>query len=203
MAQYPLTMEGLVSIVSDTGALQGLNPATAGQEAWAAYNKDASGDDLSSFNMQLLRQKVKNRSGETPDGYYMPSAQIAQLVKFATQNYRFETNSGKAIGKKALDLGYDVFEYAGLPIIEDKDARPDRIYCGKFDVIKKFEAVPLSLAEDEAGTWTRIIAATGIVDAVAGLMRTYVNVGTIDRSAWGVMRNLSYDSSFITEAITI
>lgn len=203
VAQYPITMEGLVGLVSDTGAIQGLNPATAGQESWRSYVKDVAGDDLSSFYMHLLRQKVKNYSGETPDGFYFPSAQIAQLVKFATQNYRFETNSGKAIGKKALDVGFDVFEYAGLPIIEDKDARPDRIYCGNFEAIQKFEAVPLSLAEDEAGAWTRIIAATGVVDAVASLLRTYLNIGTLKRSAWGMIRNLSVDTAFLDNPVTV
>jgi hypothetical protein len=203
VAQFPMTMEGLVSLVSDTGAMQGLNPATANQESWASYVKDVSGDDLSSFYMHLLRQKVKNRSGETPDGFIFPSAQVAQLVKFATQNYRFETGSGKAIGKKALDIGYDVFEYAGMPIIEDKDARPDRIYCGAFDSLQKFEAVPLSMAEDESGSWTRIIAATGIVDAVAGLLRTYLNIGILKRSAWGMIRNLSVDTAFTDNPVTV
>jgi hypothetical protein len=203
VAQYPTTMEGLISLVSDTGALQGLDPSVSGQESWKSFVKDVSGDDLSSFYMHLLRQKVKNYSGETPDLFYFPSAQIAQLVKFATQNYRFETNSGKAIGKKALDLGFDVFEYAGLAIIEDKDARPDRIFCGASEAISKFEAVPLSLADDESGVWTRIIASTGIVDAVAGLLRSYLNIGILKRSAWGCLKGLSVDSAFLDYPVTV
>ena len=200
---FPYTMDGLVSIVNNAGAMHGLNPATAGQESWQSFVRDVAGDDLSSQSMHELRQFVKNRGGEDPDMFLFPSAQIAQLVRFATQNYRFETNSGKAIGKKALDLGYNVFEYAGLPIIEDKDARPDRIYCGASSTMHKFEAIPLTLAEDEAGTWTRLNFATGPADAVSALLRTYVNLGTHQRSAWGVMMGLNTDAIWYDQPPTI
>jgi hypothetical protein len=203
VGNYPTTMEGLVSLVNDTGAIQGLNPATAGQQSWTSFVYDVAGDDLSSYYLHALRAFVKNRGGEQPDVFIFPSAQVAKLVRFATQNYRFETNGGKPIGKKALDIGYDVFEYAGIPIIEDKDARPDRIYCGASSMMKKFEAVPLTLADDEAGTWTRIIGAGGIADAVAGLLRTYVNLGTLQRSSWGAIKNLSVDDVFWQQTGTI
>jgi len=202
-ANYPTTMEGLVSLVSDTGAMQELNPATSGQESWASYMEDAAGDDLTSSMLHSLRTFVRNRSGETPDMFVFPSAQISQLVKFATANYRFETSTGKKIGKKALDLGYDVFEYAGLPIIEDKDARPDRIFCGASKSIMKFEAVPLSLADDETGAWTRLNASTGVVDAFIGLLRTYVNIGILQRSAWGCIKTLSVEDKYLLQPVTI
>lgn len=190
-------------MVSDSGALQGLNPATSGQESWASYVEDAAGDDLTSSLMHGLRTIVKNRGGLNPDLFVFPSAQIAQLVKFATENYRFETNSGKKIGKKALDLGYDVFEYAGIPIIEDKDARPDRIFCGASEAMAKFEAMPLGLADDEAGAWTRLIETTGVVDAVVGLLRTYINLGILQRSAWGCLKTLSVEDKYLLQAITV
>jgi hypothetical protein len=203
IANYPTTMDGLIGLISDVGAIQGMNPATAGQESWSSYVEDVGGDDLSSATMHRLRQFVKNRGGLNPDIFVFPSAQIARLVAFATQNYRYETNKGSEVGKKALDLGYDVFTYAGITIIEDKDARPDRIFCGASETMMKFEALPLQLADDEAGTWTRLNAATGVIDAVVGLLRTYINIGIVQRSAWGCVRGLSVDDAFWQQAITV
>jgi hypothetical protein len=200
---FPYTMEGLMSLVNNTGAIQGLNPATAGEEGWQSFMLDVAGDDLSSTYMHTLRTFVKNRGGEEPDLFIFPPAQVAKMVKFATQNYRFETGGAQGVGKKALDVGYTVFTYAGLPIIEDKDARPDRIWCGASETMKKFEAVPLALAEDEAGTWTRIIAAGGIADAVSALLRTYLNIGTLQRSAWGAITSLSVDDVFYQNPVTV
>jgi len=200
---FPYTMDGLVGIVNDTGALHGLNPATAGQESWRAFVWDVAGDSLTSDKMHTLRQFVKNRGGLNPDLFVFPSAQIAEMVKFATQNYRFETSTGKAVGKRALDLGYDVFEYAGLPIIEDKDCRPDRIYCGASETMKKFEAMPLQLLDNEAGAWTRVNTATGIADAVAALLGTYLNIGTLQRSAWGCIRGLYADNIWYDNPQTV
>jgi hypothetical protein len=203
VAQYPLTMDGLIGLINDTGTIQGLNPATSGQESWSSFVLDVAGDDLSSTYIHTLRQFVKNRGDCDVDMFLFPSAQIARLVRFATQNYRFETNGAKGVGKKALDIGYDVFEYAGLPIVEDKDARPDRIYALDSSMYKKFEALPLALAEDEAGAWTRVQTATGIADAVMGLLRNYVNLGTLQRSAGGALKSLSVDDVFWQNVSTI
>ncbi|HEV1994030.1 MAG TPA: hypothetical protein VGR03_06860, partial [Candidatus Acidoferrum sp.] len=129
---FPLTCEGLISLVSDTGAVQGLNPATAGQQAWAAYAFDNANAQITSQAIQQLRQFTKNRGGVDPDIFIFPSAQINQLVAIATSTIRFDLNAANAKGnaaKRAVDLGFNVFEYAGLQCLEDKDARPDRIFA--------------------------------------------------------------------------
>jgi hypothetical protein len=198
-----LTMEGLIGLVNDTGSIQGMNPATSGQESWSSFVLDVAGDDLSSTYLHTLKTFVQNRGDCTVDMFLFPSAQIARLVRFATQNYRFETNGAQGVGKKALDIGYSVFTYAGIPIIEDKDARPDRIYALDSSMFKKFEAIPLSLAEDEAGAWSRVQTATGIADAVMGVLRNYINLGTLQRSAAGCLKGLSVDDVFWQNAATI
>jgi hypothetical protein len=107
------------------------------------------------------------------------------------------------LGKKALDLGFATYNYAGRTIVEDKDARTDRTYWGKASMMRKFEAIPLSLAEDEAGTWTRIIAAGGIADATAGLLRWYHQLGVLQRSAWSVFKNYTVPAAFQTQPPTL
>lgn len=198
------TSNGFMNLVNSSGVVQGLDPAT--YPSWVSYVVDNAAAALTSQVLQQLRQFVKNRGGVDGNMFISSSAQINQYVGIATTTLRFDiTNEGPAakVGKKALDLGFNVFDYAGLPIVEDKDARPDRIFHGDSEMIKKFEAIPLSLAEDEAGTWTRIIGANGIADAVAGLLRWYFNVGILQRSAWGLLKNCQVPAAFATAPPTI
>lgn len=195
-ADFPMTCEGLVSLVSDTGAIQGIDPAVAGQTTWKSFKSDAGAVQVSSQMIHELRQMVANRGGEAVDLFLFPSAQINQLVAIATQNIRFDLDNHSKVGKKAVDLGFQVFEYAGIPIVEDKDLLPDRIYALNSDAMKKFEAIPLSMAEDEAGSWTRVSGASGIADAVQGLLRWYIQIGTTQRSALGVKYNLTIPAGF-------
>jgi hypothetical protein len=148
---------------------------------------------------------VKNRGGVDVNMFILPSAQINQYVAIATTTLRFDiTNEGPAakVGKHALDLGFSVFDYAGLPLVEDKDARYDRIFGGDTEMMRKFEEIPLSLADDEAGAWTRIIGPQGIADAEAGLMRWYHNIGMLQRSAWGRLQNLAVPANFANQPPT-
>lgn len=198
------TSNGLQNLVNSSGVVEGIDPGI--YPAWQSYLFDNGAGALSSQLLQQLRQFVKNRGGVDGNIFLVPSAQINQYVGIATTTLRFDiTNEGPAakVGKKALDLGFNVFDYAGLPMVEDKDLRTDRIFHGDTEMMKKFEAIPLSLAEDEAGTWTRIIGAGGIADAVAGLLRWYHNIGIVQRSAWGRIQNLLVPANFATAPPTI
>lgn len=192
------TINGFQNLVTSTGVVQGIDPGV--WPAWQSYSFDNGNAALSSAVLQQLRQFVKNRSGVDVNMFIIPSAQINQYVSIATTTLRFDiSNEGAAskVGKKALDLGFSVFDYAGLPLIEDKDARYDRIYAGDTEMMKKFEEIPLSMAEDEAGAWTRIIGPNGIADAEAGLMRWYLNLGMLQRSAWGRVVDLLIPTNFV------
>lgn len=198
------TINGFQNLVNSSGVVEGIDPGV--WPAWQSYLFDNANNALSSQLLQQLRQFVKNRGGVDGNIFIVPSAQINQYIGIATTTLRFDiTNEGPAakVGKKALDLGFNVFDYAGLPMVEDKDARTDRIFHGDTEMMKKFEAVPLSLAEDEAGTWTRIFGANGIADAVGGLLRWYLNLGIIQRSAWGRLQNLAVPTNFQTAPPTI
>lgn len=203
-AAFPYTAEGMMSLISDTSAIQGLNPATAGQQSWVSFLKDNGNNPISS---QLIHEQItytKNRGGVEPDLGLFPSAQINQLVGIATTTLRFDVNvHPEGAGKKALDLGFTVYEYAGKPIVEDKDLRPDRTFWGATEMMKKFEAIPLSLAEDEAGTWTRMSGANGIADAVMGLLRWYHQIGIVQRSAWSMYKNFTVPTQFQTAPPTL
>lgn len=201
---FPYTVEGFISLIASTGSRQSLNPATAGQETWASWQQDVGGVDLTSQIMMELIQFVQNRGGVDVDALFFPSAQINQLVNLATQNLRYNVDNPSTLKKKAMDLGISSFQYGTRTIIEDKDLRNDRIYAGSSDEMAHFVAVPLSMADDEAGSWTRVIGSNAsIADAVAGLLRLYHQIGITQRSAWGVYKNFSVPAAFQTNPASL
>lgn len=196
-ATFPYTMECLDSLIDDTIAIQGLDPTQAATVQWKSWVKDVGNVLLSPPLLQEMRQFTYNRGGKQPNMFIVPSAQINQYVNIATTTLRFDVvGPGAEVGKKALDLGFMVYNFGGLPMIEDKDRRPDRINCGAGDELRKFEAIPLSMAEDGASEWTRVSGAQGIADAVQGLLRWYIQVGIMQRSAWSRYQDFAVPASF-------
>lgn len=194
---FPFTMECLRSLIDDTVAIQGLDPTTQAQAAWKSLVRDVGAVQISPTLLAEQMQFTFNRGGKRPNMFLTPSAQINQYINLATVNTRFDVvGPGAAVGKKALDLGFMVYNFNGLPMIEDKDLRPDRIYCGDGEMLRKFEAIPLSMAEDGASEWTRVSAQNGIADAVQGLMRWYIQPGIMQRSAWSVYKNFTMPTQF-------
>jgi hypothetical protein len=198
---FPYTAEGIVSLFSNTGAIQGLNPATAGQQSWQAYVQAMAAATISPASMLALKQFVKNRGGAAVDCWITGSDQINQLASAATALLYYRTDQG-GLGKKAIDLGFTVFELGGVPVVEEKDFWPGRLAAMESDMVKKFEAVPLSMAEDEAGSWTRVTGTNGVADAVQGLLRWYHQLGTLQRSALGIQTGYSIPTAFQNQPAT-
>lgn len=196
---FPVTSEGLMSLVTATGSVQGLDPSVAGQGPWQAYVEDMGATTISPQSFTRLNQFVKMRSGEEIDLQLFPTAQINALVGIATATMQFQTQPSGGVGKRALDLGYTSYEFGGKAIVEEKDARYDRIFSLATSAYKKFEALPLSMADDEAGSWTRISGTNGIADAVQGLLRWYHNLGTVQRNAGGLQKNYTVPAAFVNQ----
>ena len=138
------------------------------------------------------------------DAIFSPSAQINQLTNIATQNMRYNVDTASELGKKATQIGVANFQFGTRTIIEDKDIRTDRIYAGASSEMCHFVAVPLSMADDEAGSWTRIIGTSAsMADAVGGLLRMYHQIGITQRSAWGTQSNYSVPISFQVNPSTL
>lgn len=200
---FPYTAEGLISLIAATGARQGLNPATAGQTSWQSLTQDVGGQDISSQSIQEQISITSARSGEDPDLGIFPPAQTNMLTKIATTTLRFETAPNGGVAKKALDLGFRTYSYGGRTIVEDKDCRQDRTFWGKADKLRLFEAIPLSMADDDAGEWTRLIASGSVADAIGGLVRGYHQLGIMQRSAWSVYTNYSVPPAFLATPMSI
>jgi hypothetical protein len=201
---FPLTCEGLQSLVSNTGAIQGLDPSVSSQTSWQSFVSAPGAVDISAQLIDELITFVESRGGQPVDMLLISAGQKNKYVSIATANLRYDvTGPGAAVGKKALDLGFQTYNFGGIPMIVDKDLRQDRIFALNSDALRKFEALPLSMADDEAGAWTRITGANGVADAVSGLLRWYFQLGTTQRSAMGVMLGLNVPADFLTLPATL
>lgn len=80
---------GLRNIVASTGALGGLNPATAGQEGWAAAVRDTSTSVLSLDLALSLDREVKQETGESYTDVWTSYKQQANFYALLQNQVRF------------------------------------------------------------------------------------------------------------------
>lgn len=118
-----LDWNGLQNIVAATGALAGLNPATAGQEYWASTVFSAVGS-ISEANMQ----KAFDAPGEVKFG----TGGVPSLVigTFGTRRAYLNLLAGLRRVVNSLDLaaGFTAIEYNGLPFVVDRMCQAQSIW---------------------------------------------------------------------------
>lgn len=115
----PDDLNTLIEIVADTGAIGGLNPATSGQETWAANVEDTINVNVEFVGRaRELKTKVEQRKGK-PDLIVLPSAFRDELCEVgdATQvgNVDMKTKGGTLYS----NLGSQVVTVLGMPIVSD------------------------------------------------------------------------------------
>lgn len=110
-----LDWNGVQNVVAATGALAGLNPATAGQEYWAATVFGGVGT-ISEANMQ----KAFDAPGEVKFG--TGGAPSLVIGTFGTRRAYLNLLAGLRRVVNSLDLtaGFTAIEYNGLPFVVDR-----------------------------------------------------------------------------------
>jgi len=118
-------MPGLRNIVLETGALFGLNPATAGQEYWAArrYHNSGSNRAISEVLMQIALDDEEDESnGEI-------SAMIShKAVRRSYFNLLVGLKRFVDANVKKLEGGFTALEFSGRPFFTDKDCKGNSVY---------------------------------------------------------------------------
>jgi len=117
-------VNGLATIVAATGALGGLNPATAGQEYWQAY-VDAT--------TATIAEKVMQKAYEAPQEQRRGGGGKANLIlgTFGTRRSYQDLLTGlKRYTSTPLKLvgGFDALDYNGIPFFADRFAPAKAIY---------------------------------------------------------------------------
>jgi hypothetical protein len=116
-------INGLRNIVATSGALGGLNPATANEEFWTAAHVDTSTTTLSTSLLTTLRRKVHQKTGQDSGRLWLASLkQYAILEEILQNQVRFQNPDQLKAGNASLFWnGGEIMQY---PDIVDKE-----VYC--------------------------------------------------------------------------
>lgn len=120
-------LTGLQTIVLDTGALFGLNPATTGQKAWASIveSNAAVVRPISENLVEKAAHRAQNRSGATidtlwcEDGVYRAGANLLQAQKRMVNTVELKG------GHKGLEFNFGA---DGAPLARARDLPSGKIY---------------------------------------------------------------------------
>lgn len=113
-------LNGLRQIVNSTGALGGLNPATAGQNRWKAAQRDTSTTALSLDLVMGMAQNVMQQSGEPFTDVWTGLKQQAKYYKLLQGLVRFSGDTGLSAG--AVDkTNYNGVKVQAFPAFLDTD----------------------------------------------------------------------------------
>ena len=158
-------INGLRNLVNSTGAVGGLNPATAGQEQWAAASRDTSTTVLSIDLALSLQREVMQSSGKNYTNVWTGLKQQANFYSLLQNQVRFSTDTGTTAGNVDAPT-WNNMKIEAFPSILDSDW-----YCltlSDFCLITGEITKPTWASDLQGATQGSIWAqgATNFVDAV-------------------------------------
>jgi hypothetical protein len=113
-------MNGLRNLIATTGAVGSLNPATAGQEFWAASQRDTSTTVMSLDLLLNLARSVKQKSRKTNVDVWMSLKQQANLYSLLQAQVRFAGDGNLSAGN-VNGVNWNGANLQGFPDILDSD----------------------------------------------------------------------------------
>jgi hypothetical protein len=181
-------INGLESIVSDTGTLYNINPATvpvwkSTVEANGGVNRALS-EGLMINNIDVIRRK----GGGVPTVGFMGLGVRRAYFNLLVQQRRITNTQEFKGGFKGLAFTVGANE---IPLVEDVDAKANRIYFVNEKEIKLYHAGDWSFMDRDGSKWQRVINASGTFDAYQAHLYRYMEIGTHRRNAHSVLKDLT------------
>lgn len=173
---------GFGLIVDDTATLHGLSPAT--QRKWAATILANGGVNraLSEALMIQTCDGIRTKSGKRPSVIFNNLGVRRAYFNLLTQQRRYTDTKEFAGGFQGLPFNYGT----EIPVVEDVDARPNRMTFVSEDVLTVFRSKPWAWMDKDNSIlkWVRDF------DAWEGLLKQYWEIGTTQRNAHGELRDV-------------
>lgn len=113
-------VNGLRNIIAQTGALGGLNPATAGQELWQAASRDTATTVLSLDLLLSLQQGVMQFSGKAHTNAWTGLKQQKNFYSLLQNQVRFTSSDAMSAGN-VQKTSWNNMEVEAFPAILDSD----------------------------------------------------------------------------------
>jgi len=189
---YNKEFDGLEKIVSETGAVGGVDPATAGYEEWAAAYVDTTGGDVSFSLFDKPMREIRTQSGGKVDLIITTPGVVSAAAAYLESFKRIPVSSDKI----KLPGGYEAISWNGVALTEDVDCPSGTAY---------FLALELGEETDEKALVFGQLSEPGFVNLGEGILkwagdRTYKALWVWDANLITLHRNMSAKVTNITEA---
>ena len=180
---------GLGSIISDTGSLQGINPAT--ETSWKSqiFTNPAGAGTTRAIEEDLMQQVVDAVEEETAGEVDMIVCHHSARRSYANM---LKDKNGEQFAPTKVKGGYDrsflTFHAGGrdIPLVDDKDAPHRQMDFISKEDLKVYEVKPFAWDESSGGVWKW----SADQDAVTGFGKVYFNLGTSNRKALASLRDI-------------
>lgn len=178
---------GLSAIISDTGVLYNVNPAT--QPLWAA-SVDSNGGTpraVSEGLMTLQHHKVRTAGSKTTDIFFGFGVSRAYQNLLSQQRMVVNTTEVKG-GTSGMAF---VTTSGGIPLHEDWTAPPGTMWGINTNELKLYHENDWGWLQRDGKMWQRIYGSNGIgKDMKAATMYRYLQLATRKRNAHWVIKDL-------------
>lgn len=175
---------GFAEIVSDTGTLYDVNPATV--PVWKSVMNNNGGTlrALSEGLMTKMADDVYTNGGDSPTVIWTTLGVRRAYASLLQQLRRFANTTEFTGGFKGLAFTTDNGE---IPVMTDVDCQPNRMYFINEKKLKVYRENDWSFMDRDGSKWQRVIG----VDAYDSTLYTYRQLGTHRRASHGLLSDIT------------
>lgn len=179
---------GLSAITAATGTLYNIDPSV--EKVWKG-NVDANGGvnrALSEGRMITMVDTIRQKGGGVPTVILVGLGVRRAYFNLLVQQRR-STNTQEFVGGfKGLSFVSGGNE---IPVVEDVDCQPNRMYFINEKELKIYNAGDWSFMNRDGSNWSRVVNSSGAFDAYDATLFQYVELGTHRRNAHGRIDDLT------------
>lgn len=173
---------GLTQIVSASGALHGLNPATAGQGVWAS-TVDSTTTTLTEMPMVAVCDNIYRASGGKPTAIFASLGVRRSYFGLMTSLRRYNEPKSFSGGLIGLAFNYGM----EIPVVADMDVPAKNMFFLTESEIKMFRDKPWYWEDIDGAVWKYVHD----YDIFEALLKCYWQLGTHQRNTHGRMTNVT------------
>ncbi len=178
---------GLREIISDTGALFTIDPATT--PVWASTVNSNSGTNRALSEGLMIKMVHDIRiKGARPSVIFTSLGVQRSYFNLLSQQREF-------VNTESFTGGYEGLAFAGaggkIPMIEDVDCPSNRLFFVSEKELTMYKANDWSFMSKDGSNWNRVSDASGHYDAYSTDMFKYCQLGTKRRNAHGLLSDIT------------
>jgi hypothetical protein len=173
------TINGLEKIVSATGALHGLNPASAGEGFWASQVIDAAGAVVGDNLLRQITDAIGFESGSDEDFCYLTTRGIRnRYAQTLIAQKRF--NDAQSV---KLHGGFKALMFDEQPLVVDDHCKPGRVWALNLKSFFWSEMSDWEWMEEDG----KVLKWESRKDSYVAILFKYMNLGTYSRNRHGLI----------------